>query len=126
MTQLVIIVIYLGLLLGLGVFASSLFRGTKSDYMLASHSIGPFLLLMSLFGTTMTAFALVGSSGEAFKEGIGVYGMLASSSGIIHSLCFFELGLLVVSPGHSIHSRSEIHIRLVTIEFRAISCFLVV
>jgi len=52
---------------------------------LSSHSIGPFLLLMSIFGTTMTAFALVGSTGEAFKEGIGVYGMLASSSGIIHS-----------------------------------------
>ena len=45
---------------------------------------------MSMFGTTMTAFALVGSSGEAFREGMGVYGMLASSSGIIHSLCFFR------------------------------------
>lgn len=75
--------------------ASRLFSGTKSDYQLASHSIGPFLLLMSLFGTTMTAFALVGSSGEAFKEGIGVYGMLASSSGIIHSLCFFLIGVKV-------------------------------
>ncbi|MGI9428897.1 MAG: sodium:solute symporter family protein [Bythopirellula sp.] len=81
----------------LGLFASRLFSGTKSDYQLASHSIGPFLLLMSLFGTTMTAFALVGSSGEAFKEGIGVYGMLASSSGIIHSLCFFLIGVKVWS-----------------------------
>ncbi|MEM7474539.1 MAG: sodium:solute symporter family protein [Planctomycetota bacterium] len=99
MTQLIIIVIYLCLLLGLGLFASRLFRGTKKDYMLASHSIGPFLLLMSLFGTTMTAFALVGSSGEAFKEGIGVYGMLASSSGIIHSLCFFVIGVKLWSLG---------------------------
>ena len=47
---------------------------------------------MSLFGTTMTGFALVGSSGEAFTEGVGVYGLLASSSGIVHSLCFFVLG----------------------------------
>ena len=95
MTQLWIISGYLGLLLLLGMMASRLFSGTKSDYQLASHSIGPFLLLMSLFGTTMTAFALVGSSGEAFKEGIGVYGMLASSSGIIHSLCFFLIGVKV-------------------------------
>ena len=58
-----IILVYLGLLLGLGFFASRLFRGTKNDYLLASHSIGPFLLLMSMFGTTMTAFALVGSPG---------------------------------------------------------------
>lgn len=99
MTQLIIIAVYLFLLLALGLFASSLFRGTKKDYMLASHSIGPFLLLMSLFGTTMTAFALVGSSGEAFKEGIGVYGMLASSSGIIHSLCFFVIGVKLWSFG---------------------------
>lgn len=93
MTQLGIIAGYLVLLLMLGVFANRLFRGTSRDYMLASHSIGPVLLLMSLFGTTMTAFALVGSTGEAFKEGVGVYGMLASSSGIVHSLCFFVLGV---------------------------------
>ena len=47
----------------------------------------------------MTAFALVGSSGEAFKEGIGVYGMLASSSGIIHSLCFFVIGVKIYGYG---------------------------
>ncbi|MCA9197291.1 MAG: sodium:solute symporter family protein [Planctomycetales bacterium] len=94
-----IIGVYLGLLLFLGVFSSRLFRGTSKDYMLASHSIGPFLLLMSLFGTTMTGFALVGSTGEAFAEGVGVYGMLASSSGIIHSLCFFVLGVKLWSWG---------------------------
>ena len=66
MTQLWIIAGYLGLLLMLGMFASRFFSGSRADYQLASHSIGPFLLLMSLFGTTMTAFALVGSSGEAF------------------------------------------------------------
>ena len=94
-----IIVVYLALLLFLGFFASRLFRGTKKDYMLASNSIGPFLLLMSIFGTTMTAFALVGSSGESWKEGIGVYGMLASSSGIIHSLCFFLIGVKLWALG---------------------------
>jgi len=93
--QFVIILIYLSLLILLGVFSSRLFSGTKEDYQVASHSIGPFLLLMSIFGTTMTAFALVGSSGEAFREGIGVYGQLASSSGIIHSLCFFLIGVKV-------------------------------
>lgn len=108
MTQLVIIAIYLGIVLSLGLFASRLFRGTSSDYMLASHSIGPFLLLMSLFGTTMTAFALVGSTGEAFVRGIGVYGMLASSSGIIHSLCFFVLGVKLWQFGRKYHYRTQI------------------
>lgn len=99
MLQLIIILIYLACLLALGVGASRFFRGTKKDYLLASHSIGPFLLLMSLFGTTMTAFALVGSTGEAYKEGIGVYGLLASSSGIVHSLCFFVVGVKLWSLG---------------------------
>ena len=93
MTQLAIITAYFALLLGLGVFSSRLFRGTAKDYMLASQTIGPVLLLMSLFGTTMTAFALVGSTGKSFTLGVGVYGMLASASGIVHSLCFFVIGL---------------------------------
>jgi SSS family solute:Na+ symporter len=99
-TQLYIITAYLTLLLGLGLLSSRLFKGTSKDYMLASHSIGPVLLLMSIFGTTMTAFALVGSTGEAFRTGVGVYGMLASSSGIIHSLCFFVLGIKLWSLGN--------------------------
>ena len=46
------------------------------------------MLLMSVFGTTMTAFALVGSTGKAFSLGIGTYGLMASSSGLIHTACF--------------------------------------
>ncbi|HSG69283.1 MAG TPA: sodium:solute symporter family protein [Planctomycetaceae bacterium] len=99
MTVLGIIAGYIAILLFLGLFSSKLFKGTSQDYMLASHSIGPFMLLMSLFGTTMTAFALVGSTGEAYAEGAGVYGLLASSSGIIHSLCFFVLGVKLWSLG---------------------------
>jgi SSS family solute:Na+ symporter len=90
----VIIIVYLGLLLWLGRYAHVAFsRHTAGDYFLASRTIGPFLLVMSVFGTTMTAFALVGSTGEAFKDGIGVYGLMASWSGIIHSACFFLVGV---------------------------------
>ncbi len=63
MTPLLIIIGYLALLLFLGVVSNRFLRGTAADYFLASRKIGPFLLLMSLFGTTMTAFALVGSTG---------------------------------------------------------------
>ena len=99
MTQLAIIVGYLVLLVGLGLASGRLLRGTSRDYLLASHSIGPVLLLLSLFGTTMTGFSLVGSTGEAYRHGIGVYGMMASSSGIVHSLCFFLIGTRVWAIG---------------------------
>ena len=93
MTPLIIIVCYLGLLLALGIISSRSFRGTSKDYFVASHSIGPFLLLMSVFVTTITAFALVGSTGKAFERGIGVYGLMASISGLVHAAVFFLIGI---------------------------------
>ena len=93
MTPIVVILIYLGLLLALGIFSSRFFRGTSSDFFVASRSIGPFLLLMSVFGTTMTGFALVGSSAKSNTTGIGVYGLMASYSGLLHSACFFLIGI---------------------------------
>lgn len=94
-----IIIGYMVLLLGLGLLSSRSFRGTSKDYFVASHSIGPFLLLMSVFGTTMTAFALVGSTSKAYVEGIGVYGLMASWSGLIHAAVFFLVGIKVWAIG---------------------------
>lgn len=90
---------YLILLLGIGVWSGRAFRGTAADYFVASRGIGPFVLLMSVFGTTMTSFAIIGSSAEAFTAGIGVYGKMVSWSGIIHSLCFFLIGVRLWSMG---------------------------
>ena len=92
MTQLIIIVAYLALLLGLGYFTAKLFRGTSNDFFIASRSIGSFLLLASIFGTTMTAFALIGSTGEAYRVGAVTYGKIASISALIHSAVFFFIG----------------------------------
>lgn len=99
MATVYVIVIYLGILLTLALFSKTLFRGTSKDYFVASHSIGPFMLLMSVFGTTMTAFALVGSTGKAFEIGVGTYGLMASSSGLIHAACFFLIGIKLWAIG---------------------------
>ena len=99
LTPLTVILAYLGLLIVLGIWCKQRFSGTSSDYFLANRSIGPFLLLMSVFGTTMTAFALVGSTGKAYQLGIGVYGLMASSSGLVHSLVFFLVGMKLWAIG---------------------------
>ena len=99
LTPLWVIVGYLGLLVGLGALSTRFFRGTSKDYFVASRSIGPFLLLMSVFGTTMTGFALVGSSGKSFSLGIGVYGLMASISGLVHSAVFFLIGIRLWAIG---------------------------
>lgn len=94
-----IIAAYLGLLVGLGLVSSRFFKGTSADYFVVSRSVGPFLLLMSIFGTTMTGFAMVGSTGKAYTSGIGVYGLMASWSGLIHPAVFFVIGIRLWAVG---------------------------
>ena len=53
-----IILLYLAVVLSIGFYSKRLFKGTSKDYFVASHTIGPFVLLMTLFGTHMTAFSL--------------------------------------------------------------------
>jgi SSS family solute:Na+ symporter len=103
-----VVIGYLLILIFLGLFANRVMRGTKADFLFASHSIGPVLLLLSIFGTTMTAFAMLGSTGEAYRKGIGVYGKLASASGIVHSLCFFLIGAKLFVLGRKYGYQTQI------------------
>ena len=96
---LTIILLYLCLVVAIGSLSHRLFRGTGEDYFVASRSIGPFLLLMSLFGTNMTAFAILGASGEAYHEGSGVFGLMASSSAVIIPSVFFFVGTRIWALG---------------------------
>ena len=95
----VIIFCYLGLVLCIGVLSNRFFRGTGEDYFVASRSIGPFLLLMSLFGTNMTAFAILGASGEAYHTGIGVFALMPSGAALIIPAVFFFIGPRVWALG---------------------------
>ena len=69
------------------------------DYFLARRSLGPFVFLMSLFGTNMTAFAILGSSGHAFHNGIVTFGLMASSSALVIPLSLFLIGTRVWALG---------------------------
>ncbi len=95
----VVIAAYLGLLAVLGLISGRYFKGTSADYFVVSRSVGPFLLLMSIFGTTMTGFAMVGSTGKTYTSGIGVYGLLASWSALMHSAVFFVIGIRLWAIG---------------------------
>jgi solute:Na+ symporter, SSS family len=106
--QLAVIVVYLVALVATGLWARRYDRGTSSDFMLASNTIGPVLLLLSMFGTTMTAFALVGSSGQAWRMGAGIFGLMASAAGIVHSACFLLIGLPLWAAGRRHGFRTQI------------------
>ncbi len=89
---LTIIILYLGLVLSLGILSHRFFRNTGEDYFVASRNINWFMLLMSLFGTNMTAFSILGASGEAYHRGIGVFALMASSSAIVVPCIFLFIG----------------------------------
>ncbi|HWQ31769.1 MAG TPA: sodium:solute symporter family protein [Blastocatellia bacterium] len=90
----IVVFIYLAAVLYIGIFAfrRSTHRNEAEDYFLANRSLGVFVFLLSLFGTNMTAFALLGSSGHAFANGIVTYGLMASSSALIVPLSLFLIG----------------------------------
>ena len=97
----IVVFLYLASVLYIGIFA---FRRESSkkkaeDYFLASRSLGPFVFLFSLFGTNMTAFAILGSSGHAFQNGIVTFGLMASSSGLVIPLTIFFIGTRVWALG---------------------------
>lgn len=84
--------VYLLLVILIGILGHRLFRGTGEDYFVASRSIGPFVLLMTLLGTNLTAFTMLGASGEAYRRGIVVFGLMGSSSSILIPFLFYYLG----------------------------------
>lgn len=97
----IVVFFYLAAVLYIGIFAFRRARGREEaeDYFLASRSLGPFVFLFSLFGTNMTAFAILGSSGHAFNNGIVTFGLMASSSGLVIPLTIFLIGTRVWALG---------------------------
>ena len=90
----VIVFCYLAIVLYIGIFA---FRrpgaaSSPEDYFLAGRSLGPTVFLLSLFGTNMTAFTILGSAGHAFSNGIVTFGLMASASAFVIPLTLFFVG----------------------------------
>jgi SSS family solute:Na+ symporter len=91
---------YLAVVIYIGVFAFR--RGGKENaegFFLANRSLGVFVFLLSLFGTNMTAFSILGASSHAFNNGIVTYGLMASSSALIVPLSLFLIGTRVWALG---------------------------
>ena len=84
---------YLGVVLYIGIFAFRRFDQRSAEgYFLAGRSLGPAVFLLSLFGTNMTAFTILGSAGHAFSNGIVTFGLMASSSAVVIPVTLFFIG----------------------------------
>lgn len=96
----IFVFVYLAVVIYIGVFAFR--RGGKENaegFFLANRSLGVFVFLLSLFGTNMTAFSILGASSHAFNNGIVTYGLMASSSALVVPLSLFLIGTRVWALG---------------------------
>src|SRR5918993_275237 len=95
---------YLAVVLYIGIFAfRTSHRNNAEDYFLAGRSLGPMVFLLSLFGTNMTAFSILGASGHAFANGIITFGLMASSSALVIPICLLVIGTRLWALGKRNH-----------------------
>src|SRR5258708_24909708 len=104
----IVVCAYLAVVAGSGIVAYKKSQANTEDFFLASRTIGPMVFFLSLFATNMTAFAILGSSGLAYKRGIGIYGLMASSSGFVIPLTIFFIGTRLWALGKRFGHQTQV------------------
>ena len=84
---------YLGLQLGIGVWVSRRIR-SESDYLLAGRNLGYSLATFSIFATWFGAETMVGSAGNAYRDGVS----LGNAEPFGYGLCLILAGLVFAGP----------------------------
>src|SRR5947209_4874093 len=108
MIPVIVIFVYLAVIASIGLVAFKKGRANTEDFFLASRTIGPMVFFLSLFATNMTAFAILGSSGVAYRRGIGIFGMMASSSALVIPLTIFLIGTRLWALGKKFGHQTQV------------------
>ncbi|HEX6316108.1 MAG TPA: hypothetical protein VFZ73_14660, partial [Gemmatimonadaceae bacterium] len=90
---LVAMAVWLALQLGVGVYVSRRIR-SEADYLLAGRNLGYALATFSIFATWFGAETMVGSAGNAYRDGVS----LANAEPFGYGLCLILAGLLFAGP----------------------------
>src|SRR6266849_9868435 len=108
MIPVLVILVYLAVIAFVGSIAFRRGKTNTEDFFLASRSVGSMVFFLSIFATNMTAFAILGSSGMAYRRGIGVYGLMASSSGFVIPLTIFFIGTRLWAWGKKFGHQTQV------------------
>ncbi len=108
MIPVIVVFAYLVVVALIGIIAYKKSTANTEDFFLASRTIGPMVFFLSIFATNMTAFAILGSSGQAYRQGIGIYGLMASSSGFVIPLTIFFIGTRLWSLGKRFGHQTQV------------------
>jgi solute:Na+ symporter, SSS family len=108
MIPVIVIFVYLAIVAFIGTIAFRRSKTNTEDFFLASRSIGSLVFFLSLFATNMTAFAILGSSGQAYRQGIGIYGLMASSSCFVIPMTIFFIGTRLWALGKKFGHQTQV------------------
>jgi SSS family solute:Na+ symporter len=108
MIPVIVIFVYLAIIAIIGCVAYRKGRSDTEDFFLANRSIGSIVFFLSLFATNMTAFAILGSSGQAYRQGIGIFGLMASSSCFVIPLTIFFIGTRLWALGKKFGHQTQV------------------
>jgi len=108
MIPVIVVGIYLAIIAFIGSIAFRRTKANTEDFFLANRTIGSMVFFLSLFATNMTAFAILGSSGQSYRQGIGIYGLMASSSGLVIPLTIFFIGTRLWSIGKRFGHQTQV------------------
>ncbi|HZR21379.1 MAG TPA: sodium:solute symporter family protein [Verrucomicrobiae bacterium] len=108
MIPVIVVSIYLVIIAVIGSVAFRRTQANTEDFFLANRTVGSMVFFLSLFATNMTAFAILGSSGQAYRQGIGIYGLMASSSGLVIPLTIFFIGTRLWALGKRFGHQTQV------------------
>lgn len=108
MIPVIVVGIYLVIIAVIGSVAFSRSKANTEDFFLANRAVGSMVFFLSIFATNMTAFAILGSSGQAYRQGIGIYGLMASSSGLVIPLTIFFIGTRLWAIGQRFGHQTQV------------------
>src|SRR5262245_406394 len=108
MIPVIVVCVYLAVIAFIGSVAFRKGKENTEDFFLASRTIGAMVFFLSIFATNMTAFAILGSSGQSYRQGIGIYGLMASSSGLVIPLTIFFIGTRLWALGKRFGHQTQV------------------
>src|ERR1700693_5950307 len=108
MIPVIVILVYLALIAFIGSIAFRRGKTNTEDFFLANRSVGEMVFFLSIFATNMTAFAIIGSSGQAYRQGIVIYGLMASSSALVIPLTIFFIGTRLWALGKKFGHQTQV------------------
>lgn len=92
MTRTLMVAGYLIILAALGLLARRRRRPGDVDFFLASRSLGPILLLLTMAATNFSAFTMLGFAGEGYRSGYAYYPIMAFGTGFM-AVSFLFIGI---------------------------------